>query len=84
MFEAAGEHLAYHNVYFTQKDSTLSRNRYMVNAYFRSLIPPTVILNVANLAFIIKSNLVRLLYLVYLSPLSGIRDLKYTSTDFTS
>ena len=35
-----------------------------VNVYFRSLIPPTVILNVAKLAFILKSDLAGLPYLV--------------------
>ena len=34
------------------------------NVYFRSLISPTVILNVAKLAFIIKINLAGLPYLV--------------------
>ena len=53
----------------------------VVNIYFRSLIPPMLILNVAKLAFIIKSYLAGLLYLVKLSPLGGIRDLKYTSSE---
>ena len=54
--------------------------RVVINVYFRFLISPTVILNVAKLAFIMKSNLAGLPYLVWLSPLGGIRDLKYTST----
>ena len=31
MFEAAGVDLPYYSVYFTQKDSTLSHNEYIIN-----------------------------------------------------
>ena len=41
-----------------------------VNVYFRPLIPPTVILNIAKLALITNNNIEGLPYLVSLSPLA--------------
>ena len=58
------------------------RKWFLVNAYFRPLIPPTVIFNVAKFAFIINNNIAGLPYLIWLSPLLEIKGREFILTWF--